>query len=270
MRCHAYLVRSERFLKVESAILKSLPSASRDELLDLLGKGYVKLELLSGEWRVLFSLMGEYSPVVNHQLRMARMTVAPDRLATLVNVLWKHEIHDRWVAVAHGLTNLTYALPLASGLIGVVFLEESEDWLMAEPTYEMIALRPDVFSLLEPHMRRLLEVGDFTGLVRLASDHAESSVEFTAARWLAFRESSSDRAPGLLDIVDGRISTPADYPTVLSGFRRMLDPQEQPSLDSCIRVHFGKRPHALLFRDIRLERPAARSTLPTVVTTALG
>ena len=269
MRCHAYLVRSERFLKVESAILKSLPSASRDELLDLLGKGYVKLELLSGEWRVLFSLMGEYSPVVNHQLRMARMTVAPDRLATLVNVLWKHEIHDRWVAVAHGLTNLTYALPLASGLIGVVFLEESEDWLQAEPAYEMIAVRPDVFALLEPHVRRLISEGDFTAMARLVTDHADSSVEFTAARWLNFKETCAVKAPELLSLVESHVATADQYTVVVEGIRRMLDPHQQPSLDAWLRVHFGTYPQALVFRDIRLERHAARSALPTLVVAAV-
>ncbi len=265
MRVHAYLVRSERFLKVEDRVLERLSRASREELLELLGKGYVKLELMSGEWRSLFAKVGVYDPVVNGRLRMARMVVAPDRLAKLVNVLWKHEINDLWLPIAHGLTNLTYALPLASGLIGVVFLEESEDWLQAEPTYELIAIKPSVFGLLAPHFQRLIDDGDFTGLSRLASDHAESSVEFSAARWLNFKETCSVKAPELLNLVENHVATPEQYPVVVNGIRRMLDPHQQPSLDAWLRVHFGTKPQGLLFRDIRLERHAARSALPTLV-----
>ena len=101
MRVHAYLVRSERFLKVEDRVLERLSRASREELLELLGKGYVKLELMSGEWRSLFEKVGVYDPIINGRLRMARMVVAPDRLAKLVNVLWHHEINDLWLP--HGI-----------------------------------------------------------------------------------------------------------------------------------------------------------------------
>lgn len=269
MRVHAYLVRAERFLKVEDRVLERLSRASREELLELLGKGYVKLELMSGEWRSLFDQVGVYEPVINGRLRMARMVVAPDRLAKLVNVLWRHEINDRWLPIAHGLTNLTYALPLASGLIGVVFLEESEDWLQAEPAYEMIAVRPDVFALLEPHVRRLISEGDFTAMARLVTDHADSSVEFTAARWLNFKETCAVKAPELLSLVESHVATADQYTVVVEGIRRMLDPHQQPSLDAWLRVHFGTYPQALVFRDIRLERHAARSALPTLVVAAV-
>lgn len=264
LRCHAYLVRSERYLEVEPNLLEGLGTAPRKHLLELFGNAYVKLELLSGEWRLLFEQSDAYQPLVNHQLRMARMAVAPDKLSTLVNTLWRHETHDIWKPIAHGLTNLTYALPLASGLIGVFFVEEEDEWLFYEPCYEMMAIRPDVYRLIEPFMRDLIARQDFTTLARLAADHANSAVEFTASSWIELREDSRKQAPEVVEYIDQMLISPDESKHAINGIKRMLNPQRQPSLDAWLRVHGDKDPQGLVFRDIRNERAAARATRPMI------
>ncbi len=264
MRCHAYLVRSERYLEVEPSLLEGLTSAPRTSLIDLFGNAFVKLELLSGEWRLLFEQSEAYQPLIDHQRRLARMAVAPDKLSTLVNTLWRHETHDIWTPIAHGLTNLTYALPLASGLIGVFFVEEDDDWLFFEPCYEMMAIRPDVYRLIEPFMRDLIRREDYTTLARLAADHANSAVEFTASGWLEFREDCRHKSPEVIESIDQSLISPDDSTRVIAGIKNMLNPQRQPSLDAWLRVHGDKDPQGLVFRDIRNERAAARATRPMI------
>src|SRR5690606_12208110 len=111
---------------------------------DLIGREYRRIELLSGEWRLLFGqprVHETYRPAVgNSQRRIARMMAAPDQLAPLVNTLWQHELRDRWRAISFGLQHRTCALPLASGLVGAVFVEEPDLWLSAEATHEILAL----------------------------------------------------------------------------------------------------------------------------------
>ncbi len=264
LRCHAYLVRSERYLEVEPSLLEGLTSAPRTNLIELFGNAFVKLELLSGEWRLLFEQSQAYQPFVDHQRRLARMAVAPDKLSTLVNTLWRHETHDIWTPIAHGLTNLTYALPLASALIGVFFVEEEDEWLFYEPCYEMMAIRPDVYSLIEPFMRDLIHRGDYTTLARLAADHANSAVEFTSSGWLEFREDCRRTSPELIELIDQSLISPSQSQQTIRGIKNMLDPQRQPSLDAWLRVHGDKDPQGLVFRDIRNERAAARATRPMI------
>lgn len=264
LRCHAYLIRSERYLDVEDVLMQKLASASRTEILELIGKDSFRIELLSGEWRVLFTqhrVTDSYQPIASDQLRMARLMAAPDQLAPLVNTLWMHELHDRWKPITFGLQHLTYGLPLASGLIGAVFLEEASDWLEAEPTHEIMAISADVYALLSPFIHKLVERGDFTMLARLAADHCESAIEFTADRWLGLREQSQARAPELVRMIDGHLITPDGYDRALAAMKRMLDAHLQPSLDAWLRVHAERGRYALLFRDIRREAGAARPTI---------
>lgn len=213
-----------------------------------------RIELLSAEWRVLFGINQEYAPKIGGPRRLARMMVAPDRLAGLVNGLWRNELHDRWQPLAFGLTTLTLALPLASGLVGVVFMEEGEDWLYATPVNEVSAIRPAIFTLIEPHIRELLRQGDFVSLARLVGDHADSTVELPTSRWLALRESCQQRAPALLKVFDRRLALPEEYEGIIGALRHIIDPQQQPSLDSWLRVQASRGTYALYFRDIRVER----------------
>jgi hypothetical protein len=264
LRCHAYLIRSERYLDIEDALMQKLASASRAEVLEMIGKDFFRIELLSGEWRVLFTqhrVTDSYQPVASDQLRMARLMAAPDQLAPLVNTLWMHELHDKWKPITFGLQHLTYGLPLASGLIGAVFLEETPDWQQAEPTHEIMAISAEVFALLSPFIHKLVDRGDFTMLARLAADHCESAIEFTADRWLGLREQSQARAPELVRMIDGCLITPESYDRALAAMKRMLDAHLQPSLDAWLRVHAERGRYALLFRDIRREAAAARPTL---------
>ena len=203
---------------------------------------------------MLFAINKEYAPTIGGPRRLARMMVAPDRLAGLVNGLWRSELHDRWQPLAFGLSTLTLALPLASGLVGVVLLEEDEEWLYAPPVNEMSAIRPAIFTLIEPHMRELLRQGDFISLGRLAADHADSIVEFSTSRWLALRDSCQHRAPALLKALDRRLVGPDEYEGIVGGLKQIIDPQQQPSLDSWLRVQSGRSRYALYFRDIRVEK----------------
>ncbi len=256
MRTHAYLIRSERFYDLEERLQQMLPAAPRDQVLALLGEEHVlkKIELMSGEWRLLFAINQPYKPVVGGRKRHARMMVAPDQLTGLVSGLWKSELKDRWRPIAFGLSTLTLALPLASGLVGVVILEESEDWLYQPPVNEMSAISPEVFALLEPHYRELLEQDAYLVLARLATDHADSIVEFSTTRWLSLRQSCLDQNQKLAQVFERRLTPPAEYDEIIKGLDDVIDPEEQPSLDSWLRVHGPRGRHALYFRDIRVER----------------
>lgn len=255
MRCHAYLIRSERFYDLEERLAAMLPAAPRDQVLALIGEQHVldKIELFSGEWRLLFAINEEYQPVVDGERRRARMMVAPDLLQGLASGLWRSLIRDRWKSITFGLTTLTLALPLASGLVGVVLLEEDDEWLYAPPINEMSAIHPAVFELLEPHMRANLG-GDPFALARLASDHAASIVEFSQAKWLALLQVCQSQAPELAAALQRRLIPPAEYGGVIAGLQKIIDPQQQPSLDSWLRVHGTRGTYALYFRDTRSER----------------
>lgn len=269
MRCHAYLIRSERYLEIEDVLMQQLASATRDEILDLVGKDFVRIELLSGEWRVLFTqqrVMDSYSPVASDTHRVARLMAAPDQLAPLVNTLWVHELHDRWKSITFGMQHLTYAMPLALGLLGAVFVEEGDAWTSAEPNYEMIAIDSHVFQLLSPFIQKLVDRGDYTMLARLVGDHCESSIEFTADRWLGLREQSQQKAPELVRMIDGYLTPPEFYDKAILGMRKMLDAHAQPSLDAWLRVHADKGKYALIFRDLRRES-GAKATMQFVAVT---
>ena len=130
-----------------------------------------------------------------------------------------------------------------------------------------MAISADVYALLSPFIHKLVDRGDFTMLARLAADHCESAIEFTADRWLGLREQSQARAPELVRMIDGHLIAPESYERALAAMKRMLDAHLQPSLDAWMRVHAERGRYALLFRDIRREAGAAR---PTITFQAVG
>ena len=254
MRCRAYQIPSEVYREIETQVLQQLRDGDRDQLLHLLAEHDLEVELLSGEWRVLFAALSDYFQEVNIEKRIARMAVSPDELAEFVDFLRDEERKEAWRPISFGLAELTDALPVGVDLVGVVIIEESDDWLWAEPVHELVAIRPEVFPLLEPHLRSLMQAGDFAALARLAGDHAEGSVEFSAEQWRLLMEHSEQRVPELLSIYEQRLSVPDDYTSILEAMVQVADPRYQPSLDAWLRVHSGIAQYALYFRDAHLER----------------
>jgi hypothetical protein len=136
----------------------------------------------------------------------------------------------------------------------VVFIEESDDWMWAEPVNEIVAIRPEVFALLEPHFRKLLEHGDLRALARMASDHAEGSVEFSPEQWKVLMRHSRERVPELITVFESRLALPIDYTSVREALSLVADPRYQPSLDAWLRVHAASSQYAVYFRDASVER----------------
>lgn len=256
MRCHAYQLPSEVYRQLEAQILGSLASADHEQLERLLGDHDLKIELLSGEWRVLFAATEDaHFQVVDVAERRARMAISPDELAEFVEFLRNGERQRQWQPISFGLAELVDALPVGVDLVGLVFVEESDDWLWVEQTHEILALRPEVFALLEPHMRKLIEAGDHTALARLAGDHCEGAIEFSDARWARLQQQIRAQVPELVSVVEGLISLPSQYTSVREALGVVADPQVQPSLDAWLRVHSdGGREYALYFRDLARER----------------
>jgi hypothetical protein len=88
VRCHAYQLPSEVYRELEAQLLEGLANATLEQLGYLLGEHDLKVELLSGEWRVLFDATRDLSyQVVNPKERRARMAVSPDELADFVSLL---------------------------------------------------------------------------------------------------------------------------------------------------------------------------------------
>lgn len=254
MRCRAYQLPSEVYREIETQILQQLREGDLDQLRHLLGDHDLEVELLSGEWRLLFAALSDYYQEVDHTRRLARMAVSPDELSEFVAFLRNATRQEAWRPISFGLAELADALPADCDLVGVVFIEESDDWLWAEPVSELVAIRPEVFALLEPHMRALMEAGDFAALARLAEDHAEGCIEFSPHQWKLLMKHSAERVPELLPIYKQRLSTPGDYTGILEALGHVADPRYQPSLDAWLRVHSGTAQYALYFRDAGLER----------------
>lgn len=254
MRCHAYQLPSEVYREIETQILQQLREGDRDQLRHLLSDHDLEVELLSGEWRVLFAALADYFQEVDLGKRVARMAISPDELAEFVDFLRDEQRQEAWRPISFGLAELTDALPVGVDLVGVVIIEEEDDWLWAEPMHEVIAIRPEVFALLEPHLRALMEAGDFAALARLAGDHCEGSVELSSHQWDILMEHSQERVPELMSVYQQRLSVPADYTSILEALSQVADPRYQPSLDAWLRVHSGMAQYALYFRDANLER----------------
>ena len=254
MRCHAYQLPSEVYEELEAQILEALANASLEQLGYLLGDHDLKIELLSGEWRVLFEAAKDlFYQVVDLSEHRYRMAVSPSELGELVALLRDPERQRDWTPVSFGLAELSDALPLGMALVGLVFVEEDDNWLWSESTHEIIAIRPEIYALIEPDMRRLIEIGDHAALARLAGDHSEGAIEFSNDKWFALGQAIMSEAPELIGVVEATLSPPGVYTSIREALLRIADPRTQPSLDAWLRVHSDDHHYALYFRDIRRE-----------------
>jgi hypothetical protein len=254
VRCHAYQLPSEVYRELEAQILEALAGANLEQLGYLLADHDLKVELLSGEWRVLFEATQDMCyQVVDLGERRTRMAVSPDELPEFVELLRDPERQIDWTPISFGLAELVDALPVGMGLVGLVFVEEDDDWMWSESTHEIIAIRPEVYSLIEPHMRKLIEIGDFGALARLAGDHCEGAIEFSNEKWFALGQAIVERAPELIPVVEAMISPPGVYTSIREALSLVADPRTQPSLDAWLRVHSSDHQYGLYFRDVRRE-----------------
>jgi len=253
VRCHAYLVPSETYHDLEPQLLEQLRDGDREQLAYLLGDSDLEVELLSAEWRLLFDAWTDSYQVVDEAKRIARMMVAPDELPEFVRLVRDPELRQRWSSVTFGLAELADALPPDCNLTGIVILEESDDWQWSEPTHEIVAIRPEVFELVDPFVTRLLDSGDHAMLVRLMADHCEGAIELSSEQWRNLQLLATEQTPELLGVISGRISAPSDYTSIREALTLIADPRYQPSLDAWLRVHAGLARYALYFRDASLE-----------------
>ncbi len=254
MRARAYQIPSEVYRELEAQVLEQLRDGDLSQLKHLLGDHDLEVELLSGEWRVLMTDLPDYYQVIDIRRRLARMVVGPDELAEFVRLVRDPKMREHWRPVSFGLAELADALPADSDLVAVVITEEADDWLWAEPVFELVAIRPEVFAMLEPHMRALMLAGDYASLARLAEDHAEGCVEFSPEQWRVLLRHIRERAPELVQVFEQRLAVPADYTSIREALNLVADPRFQPSLEAWLRVHASAAEYALYFRDATLER----------------
>lgn len=254
MRCHAYQLPSEVYRELEAQILEALAGANLEQLGYLLAEHDLEVELLSGEWRVLFEATRDLCyQAVDLREQRARMAVSPEELPDFVELLRDPKRQIEWAPISFGLAELVDALPVGMGLVGLVFVEEDDDWMWSESTHEIIAIRPEVYTLIEPHMRELIEIGDFGALARLAGDHCEGAIEFSNDKWFALGTAIVERAPELIPVIEAMVSSPSVYTSIREALSLVADPRTQPSLDAWLRVHSSDHQYALYFRDIRRE-----------------
>lgn len=256
MRCHAYQLPSEQYRELEAQILETLGNADRDQLSYLLGEHDLKIELLSGEWRVLFDqTQDEHYQVVSLDPddRRARMAISPDEIADFVAMMRDGQRQAQWQPISFGLAELVDALPVGLDLVGLVFVEEDDDWLWSESNHEIVAIRPEVYALIEPHMRALIDANDHPALARLAADHCEGAIEFANEKWFALGGAIATQVPELIPVVESTLSPPGLYNDIRASLATVADPRSQPSLDAWLRVHSEDHQYALYFRDIRKE-----------------
>ena len=67
MRCHAYHLEGELYRELEAQILEQLQQGDRQTLQYILDEADAEIELLSGEWRVLFKAAAEFFQNVDHK-----------------------------------------------------------------------------------------------------------------------------------------------------------------------------------------------------------
>lgn len=256
MRVHAYQLPSEVYRELEAQILEALATADLEQLGHLLSEHDLKIELLGGEWRTLFAeTENDFFQVVDLDQRRARMAISPDELASFVDFLRDPDRLRRWGPISFGLAELVDALPAGVDLVGVVFVEESDDWQWVEHTHEIVAIRPEVFTMLEPHIRKLIAIKDHPALARLAGDHCEGAIEFSQPRWDRLLADINRVEPELLKVIHNCVALPKDYEGIREALGKVADPQVQPSLDAWLRVHADVGHHyALYFRDLARER----------------
>jgi hypothetical protein len=247
MRCLAYQVPAEAFREVAPQVAEELGKADRDQLLYLLEDRDLEVELLSGEWRVLLAALTGFP--MHREARCARLLVEPGRLAEFVRVLADPERQREWASIAFGLAELADALPRDCDLVGLVLIEEADDWLWDEPRNEIFAMRPEVYALLEPHMRDMVRKNDHPALARLADDHAEGVIVLNPYLWQVLRRQAEHRAPRLVRALEEGITGPDEYEEIHAALATVSDPSTQPSLDAWLRVHGVDSRYALYFRE---------------------
>jgi len=266
VRVHAHMIPSEVFRELEAQLLEQARDGTREQMSYLVSESDLTVELLSGEWRVLFDEGQAFGfRVVDEERMVARWIISPDELEEFVEFLRDEGRRRRWGPIAFGLAELVDALPQGSDLVGLVFVEEGDDWQWVAPTHELLALREDVFALLDKPLRKLLAAQRWPLFARLAADHAEGAVEFEERRWVTLLGHAQVKVPELLALIDQRITVPDDYTHVREALALVADPAYQPSLDAWLRVHAEAHRYALVFRDARLERdgkPSAPPPLP--------
>ncbi|TPV92567.1 MAG: hypothetical protein B7733_25110 [Myxococcales bacterium FL481] len=256
MRCHAYQLPASAYRQLETQILEAVATADREQLLFLLADQREELQLLSGAWRVLFAAAEtEFYQYVNAERRRARMAVSPDEMSDFAALLNDPEFGATWAPVDFSLVELADSIPEdeEEADIGIVFVEESDNWLWTPPNYEIHAIAPDVYSLLEPHMRELIDEEDFHSLARLCADHCEAVVEFSPQRWKTLRQQVTEQVPELIPAISRVLTPPDDYTSMSEALRLIATPTLQPSLDAWLRVHGDGQQYALYFRDIGRE-----------------
>lgn len=250
MRAQAYQLPSETYRELEPQILEQLGQASREQLLYLVGDADLTIELLSVEWRLLLDAVPDYFQHVDLEQRRARLAISPDELADFVEIVRNPERQTKWSPVAFGLAELADALPVGMDLVGLVIVEESDDWMWAEQPYEIQLIRPEVWELLLPYMSSLLEQGEYALLARMCGDHSEAAVEFSPERWRALLAQAGLQVPELVPVIEGTLAEPRDYIALREALNLLSDPSEQPSLDAWLRVHAETAgDYGLFFRD---------------------
>lgn len=252
MRCRAYQLPSEIYREIEPQLLEQLRDGDRDQLLYLLGDHDLEVELLSGEWRVLFAELSDYFQFVDVAERRARMAVSPDELEEFVEFLREKAPSD-WEVLRFGISELADALPVGMDLVGVVFIEEDDNWLWTEHPYEIQAIRPEVYDLIAPHIQTLIDAGDHAALARLCGDHCEGAVEFSDRRWQLLHDDAQKIVPELVGVMEGIIAPPADYTVIRELISLVSNPRHQPSLDAWLRVHADAARYSFYFRDVGKE-----------------
>lgn len=254
MRCHAYHLEEGLYRELEGQILEQLRHGERQALSYLLDEADAHVELLSGEWRVLFKAAEDFFQFVDHKERIARMAVSPDGIEDFLDLIHEPRLTKLWTPISFGLTSLRHRFHSGEGEGAMVFVEESDDWMWTENPYELMAVRADVYELLKPHIRALVIAKDYAALARLMGDHCEGSVEFSNARWEQLRTDAKAKVPELMTFMDGILTKPDDYVSIREALNVVADPAVQPSLDAWLRVHADHAQYALFFRDIVRER----------------
>lgn len=253
MRCYAYHLEDGLYRDLEAQILDLISDGDRQTLVYLLSEAEAEVEMLAGEWPVLFAEAGDFYQRIELEERIARMAVSPDGLDDFIDLINEPRLSKIWEPISFGTSSLRHRFNAGHGQGGMVFVEESDDWLWVEHPFEMMALRPEVYELLKPHIERYKEAKDYSALSRMLSDHCEGAVEFSPERWTKLRTMAKDLVPELSEVIDGMLTTPADYYSIREAIALVSDPSDQPSLNAWLRVHADSAQYALFFRDTKRE-----------------
>lgn len=254
VRVHAYHLEEGLYRDLEAQILELISDGDRQTLVYLLSEADAQIELLSGEWPVLFAEASDFFQRVDLDERIARMAVSPDGIDDFIDLIHEPRLAKAWEPISFGMTSLRHRFTDGVGQGGLVFVEESDDWMWVENPFEMMAIRPEVHELLKPHIRKYAVAKDYSALARMVADHCEGAVEFSPERWEKLRSMAAEKVPELSTVIDGMLTTPADYYSIREAIALVADPADQPSLDAWLRVHADSAQYALFFRDTHRER----------------